>query len=162
MFCLLDWLGFLPSLPGHFTKDARCLLLLKQTNKKKTWLEHVGPSPCPHSSSQKALPISPEYLRQLHGLSWSTSRFYCCFLVTKFCSTPLQPQRLSWGFSGKSTGMDCHFLLQGSSWPRNPTHVSCIAGGFLTTDPQNRGSCVIISSGKIEGKGEGGRRGCDG
>ena len=27
---------------------------------------------------------------------------------------------------GKNTGVDCHFLLQGSSWPRDPTQVSCI------------------------------------
>ena len=33
MLCLLDLFGFLPSLLGHFTKDAKCLLLLKQTKK---------------------------------------------------------------------------------------------------------------------------------
>ena len=42
---------------------------------------------------------------------------------------------LSMGFfPGKNGGMCCHFLLQGSSWPRDGTHiscVSCIAGGFF-------------------------------
>jgi len=44
--------------------------------------------------------------------------------------------------SGKTTGMDCHFLLQeiysrGSSQPRNQPRDSCgscIAGGFFTAE----------------------------
>ena len=35
--------------------------------------------------------------------------------------------------AGKSTGVVCHFFLQGSSWPRDQTCISCIAGGFFTT-----------------------------
>ena len=35
---------------------------------------------------------------------------------------------LSIGFSGKTTGVGCHFLLQGIF----PTQVSCIAGRFFT------------------------------
>ena len=31
-----------------------------------------------------------------------------------------------WNFPGKNTGVGCHFLLQGSSWPRDQTWVSCI------------------------------------
>ena len=30
-----------------------------------------------------------------------------------------------WNFLGKNTGAGCHFLLQGSSQPRDQTHVSC-------------------------------------
>ena len=30
--------------------------------------------------------------------------------------------------------VDCHFLLQGTSWPRDQTCVSCIAGRFFTTE----------------------------
>ena len=50
-----------------------------------------------------------------------------------------------WDFSGKSTGVGCHFLPQarvlewvaisfhrGSSWPRDQTQVSHIAGRFVT------------------------------
>ena len=33
---------------------------------------------------------------------------------------------------GKKTGVGCHFLLRGSSWPRNWTRVSCTAGRFFT------------------------------
>ena len=31
-----------------------------------------------------------------------------------------------WDFPGKNTGVGCHFLLQGSSWPRAWTCISCI------------------------------------
>ena len=54
----------------------------------------------------------------------------------------LSPTRLlcSQDFPGKNTGADCHFLLQGSSQPRDQAHVSCIsptlAGGFFTTESQ--------------------------
>ena len=37
-----------------------------------------------------------------------------------------------WDFPGKSTGVGCHFLLQGSSWPRDGTQVSHIAGRRFT------------------------------
>jgi len=42
----------------------------------------------------------------------------------------LQPTRLllPWHFPGKSTGVGCHFLLQGSSSPMDQTWVSRIAG----------------------------------
>ena len=45
----------------------------------------------------------------------------------------LQSTRLlsPWDFLGKNTGMGCHFLLQGSSQPRDWTCVSCIAGRFF-------------------------------
>ena len=33
---------------------------------------------------------------------------------------------------GKTTGVVCHSLLQGSSWPKDQTWVSCIAGRFFT------------------------------
>ena len=43
----------------------------------------------------------------------------CCCLVAKLCLTLMQPHELwpvrllcPWGFPGKSTGVDCHFLLQ--------------------------------------------------
>ena len=38
-------------------------------------------------------------------------------------------------FPGKNTVVACHFLLQGSSWHRNQTHVSCIAGRLVTAQP---------------------------
>ena len=33
------------------------------------------------------------------------------------------------------TGVGCHFLLQGSSKPRDQIHVSCLAGRFFTSEP---------------------------
>ena len=54
--------------------------------------------------------------------------------VTQSCLTlcnPIncKPTRLHcpWDFPGKNTGVDCHFLLQGSSWPRDQTHISCVS-----------------------------------
>ena len=49
----------------------------------------------------------------------------------------LQPARLlcSWDSPGKNTGMVCHSLLQGSSWPRDWTRVSSTAGRFCTSEP---------------------------
>ena len=37
----------------------------------------------------------------------------------------------SWDSLGKNTGVDCHFLLWESSWPRDLTHVSCIGRRIL-------------------------------
>ena len=48
-------------------------------------------------------------------------------LWTVLCQTPLPME-----FPSKNTGVGCHFLLQGSSQPRNWTWVSCIAGRFFT------------------------------
>ena len=69
---------------------------------------------------------------------------FCCCLFAKSYLTLLQTHGLqsarllcSWDFPGKNTGVDCHFLLQVSSWPRDLTPVSCvetvsrIAGGLL-------------------------------
>ena len=39
---------------------------------------------------------------------------------------------------GKNTGVGCHFLLQGSSWPTDWTRVSCLAGSFFTTEPPGK------------------------
>ena len=39
---------------------------------------------------------------------------------------------LSLGFSSKNTGVSCHFLLQGSSQPRDRSRLFCIAGRFFT------------------------------
>ena len=45
----------------------------------------------------------------------------------------LQPTMLlcPWNFPGKNTEVGCHFLLQGSSQPRDPTLVSCTGTGFF-------------------------------
>ena len=59
-------------------------------------------------------------------------------LATQSCPTLLRPHGLwpagvlcPWNSPGKNTGVGCHFLLQGSSQPRDRTHMSCIAGRFF-------------------------------
>ena len=42
-----------------------------------------------------------------------------------------------WNFPGKSTAMGCHFS-RGSSWYRDQTWVSCIAGRGFTSDPPGK------------------------
>ena len=50
--------------------------------------------------------------------------------VAQSCPTLCDPMdtRLlcPWDFLGKGTGVGCHFLLQGTSWPRDRTQVSHI------------------------------------
>ena len=62
----------------------------------------------------------------------------CCCLVAKLCLILLQPRGLwpawlpcSWGFSGKDTGVSCHFLLQRIFLTfQSPA----LAGRFFTTE----------------------------
>ena len=56
-------------------------------------------------------------------------------------SNSLWPQALQttrllcpWDFPGKNTGVGCHFLLQGSSKPRDGTQVSCFTDQLFTTE----------------------------
>ena len=55
-------------------------------------------------------------------------------IVVKFLDKSYRPQRipLSMGFSRQEYWSGCHFLLQGSSRPRDWTWVSCTAGRFFT------------------------------
>ena len=69
----------------------------------------------------------------------------CCCLVTKSCPTLGTPVDRSlprplclWDFPGQNIGVGCHFLLQGIVWPRDWTHISCLAGGFFTIEPQGK------------------------
>ena len=54
---------------------------------------------------------------------------YVCSVVSDSFATPWTPPRLlcPWDFPSKKTGVGCHFLLQGSSWPRDQTYVSCVS-----------------------------------
>ena len=68
----------------------------------------------------------------------------CVCSVTQSCPTlcdsGLQPTRLlcPQDFPAKNTGVGNHFLLRGSSQPRDGTHVSCIAGGRFTSEPPGK------------------------
>ena len=73
-------------------------------------------------------------VKESQGLPhWTTSVFsYVCMCsVAQSCPTlctPIARQApLSVGFSCKNTGVSCHFLLQGTSQPRDWTCVSCIS-----------------------------------
>ena len=70
------------------------------------------------------------------NIIWNDRYAYvcCCCLVTKSCLTPCNPMDCSLSgsfvhgiFPGKNTGESCHFLLQGSSWPRDQTRISCVS-----------------------------------
>ena len=78
---------------------------------------------------------------------YKTTCFCCYCLVAKPRLILCDPMdcsllaSLSMDFSGKDTGVGCHFLLQGifSTQISNP-HISCIAGGFFTTEPPGKPS----------------------
>ena len=60
-------------------------------------------------------------------------RWNCSVVSNCLWRHGLQPARLlcPWNSLGKNIGVGCHFLLQGSSRPRDRTWVSCIAGIFF-------------------------------
>ena len=80
--------------------------------------------------------------------------YYLCVLLLFSCSitsnsfatpwTAACQASLSMVFSGKNTEVDCHFSSRGSSRPRDQTCISCIAGGFFTTDTQPTCVCVCV------------------
>ena len=64
--------------------------------------------------------------------------YMCVCLVVQSCQTLCDPMDCSLpgssvhgGSPGKTTGVGCYALLQGSSQPRDQTQV-CIADGFFT------------------------------
>ena len=74
--------------------------------------------------------------------------------VTQSCPTLLQPRELEptrllcpWDFSGKNTGVLAISFSRGSSWPRDQTYVSCIAGRFFTVWATREDSCRWIQKG---------------
>ena len=57
--------------------------------------------------------------------------------VTQWSPTPCDTM----DYTGQNTGVGSHSLLQGSSQPRDGTHVSHIAGGY---QPSHQGSIRIL------------------
>ena len=51
---------------------------------------------------------------------------------------------------GKNTGVGCHFLLQGSSQPRDGTQVSRFAGRFLSVSATREALLVSLKSLQLE------------
>ena len=72
-------------------------------------------------------------------------------LVTESCLTLGTPWTVAchalcpWYFPGKNTAVGCHFLLQGSSQPRDWTCISCVVGRFFTTEPSGKPFPRIVS-----------------
>ena len=66
-------------------------------------------------------------------LTISLLRFSCSDMSNSFATPWTVAARVlrPWDFPGKNSRVGCHFLLQGSSQPRDWTHISCIAGGFF-------------------------------
>ena len=62
------------------------------------------------------------------GLKWSDVAQPCPSLYDPTDTRLLRP----WDFPGKSTGVGCHFLLQGTSRPRDRTQVSHIVDRHFT------------------------------
>ena len=74
-------------------------------------------------------------------LCYKTQLLFSYSLMSNL-ATPqtIQPTRLlcPWNFPGKITGVGCHFLLQRIFLTQGSNmclHISCIAGGFFTTEP---------------------------
>ena len=90
---------------------------------------------------------TPTFCRLILNLPWfSVPLSYpwgqltsACVLSHVWLCNPLDynlpGSSVHWDFSGKNTGVGCHFLFQGISWSRDRTRVSCIsciAAGFFT------------------------------
>ena len=95
---------------------------------------------CPYTASLVLLSITGKIPWQYFLPTDPCHRYYRCWCsITSVVSDSLwphgrQPTRLLCPLDspGKNTGVDRHSLLQGSSWPRDRTQVSCIAGKFFT------------------------------
>ena len=71
----------------------------------------------------KSVPQTRKYILGYWKKSeWSEVAQSCPTLCDPMDTRLLRP----WGFLGKSTGVGCHFLLQGTSQPRDQTQVSHI------------------------------------
>ena len=97
------------------------------------------PWPCVHSSPSQAGLYPASQVPRMHlPSSW------CCF-VSKLCSILWDPTDSSTPGSFVHGISQARILKQvaisfsrGSSWPRDRTLLSCLAGGFYTTEPSGK------------------------
>ena len=75
---------------------------------------------------QPKCPSTGEWMKKM----WC---IFCCCVVPKLCLIFCDPMDCSppWDFPGKNAGVGHLSLLQGSSWPRDRTCVSCTGGQLL-------------------------------
>ena len=101
-----------------------------------------------HSSQENFIRYCPlctqESCPDLSGESESEVAQLCPTLCDPMDTRLLRP----WDFLGKSTGVGCHFFLQGTSWPRDRTQVSHIVDRHFTvwaTREVLQFSCSVVS-----------------
>ena len=116
---------------------GRIICLKMQSSWRRKW----QPTPVflpEKSHGQKGLVGYSPWDHKIVGQDWATKQqqdsslqVMClwCVLNHSVMSDSLWPHGLyrllcPWDFSGKNTGVGCHFLFQESSWPRNWTHFS--------------------------------------
>ena len=67
-------------------------------------------------------------VQSLNGFPlWVCAQSLSCVWLFSTPWTVTRPTPLSMASPGKDTGVGCHFLLRGSSWPRDWTHISCVS-----------------------------------
>ena len=98
---------------------------------------------------EDSLPLAPPGKPQNLKASSSKILFYycCCCLVTQSCPTLCDPMNCSPPASSVHGILQARILewvalsfSRGSSQPRDWTHVSCLAGGFFTSEPPGKPS----------------------
>ena len=121
-------------------------------NVKSFWLSVTG-SMIEKKIDFPFLPTSYPFGVKSKEVKWSEVAQLCLTLGDPTdCSPPgLHP----WNFLGKSTGVGCHFLLLGSSQPRDQTQVSGIAGRHFilwATSVEGRpdSKCVVLEMRQYE------------
>ena len=148
----LSWVGALPSDEGQVGKQRPCADLKRQSwgtrlercywrawkSKKRPWGSHRdvaagswhGQAACRVDLMETR--VRPLLLAPSLGAVLSRS-------VVSDCLRPhgLEPARLlcPWDSPGKNTGVGAMPSSKGPSQPRDQTHVSCTAGGFLPSEP---------------------------
>ena len=115
--------------------------LLKSTNqfniRKSHSVEQIGKCKLSHQSLQH-LCCTREYYQyfyfKMESLMEAKVKASHTVVSNSLLAHGLWLDRLlcPWNPPGKSTGVGCHFRLQGIFWPQYWTRVSCITGRFFT------------------------------
>ena len=135
-------------------KQCRFLFERKLTGSFREW-ERVG-------GRGTVLGIKEESCLWLHSLAhWASPTrqswvaylgpafVWVCVFVAQSCATVCDPMDCSLPSSSVHGILQARILewvaspfSRGSSWPRDRTHVSCIAGRFFTAEPPSNGMSV--------------------
>ena len=111
-----DFISFLWLQCGRWTRESQdqvCERKKETSAAKPTWGENLNQVVTVMMKRQGKTSIKPEIINSEVAQS-------CPTLCDPMDTRLLHP----WDFLGKTTGVDCHFLLQGTSWPRDRTQVS--------------------------------------